>query len=531
MLFFISATFFSMAHFNKQKRCRMKHTCMFLLTGKHFSMFYIYTCFIFVGLFDRSFSFLWWFWLSSTGMFMAGSFSVKFVGLFLVFLVGMRAIYDLWIILGDMSQPVVRSSTYFETILLRNEADGNSSTERFFLMKFLDIYGQAFPCKSSVSDSASSRSVCCHFLRSFEDPRSRRRRRWILQLCFPSESQRQHVPQFYWTPRYLCGPISHSCDCLVFKLCNLLNTLRCALISEVAYGAVIRVKNNVLEGQYLHSHRQLYPVGARQQQITTVYIRDPNNRWFIKRHNQSSPLWNATDPIDLVRNGDLIRIEHRTTGRNLHVHRGPAPISNKMYQVTGYGVVRSLFHLISFFLEFSKNEVSFNFCCKRGEGNDDDFWRLEIEGAAEGEVLEIVRHSFRLVSPNNKCVLTSTTKNLPEWGFGSAEVACNPKIHDDRAYWHIDDNRYPRRNETHFQLLRTQKLLIFIVYFHLLYLVPNVSYTIYELSFLERFIESHKNMFMGNAGFRPKISDFQSRPWMWPINFRVYKNQERFRLI
>lgn len=114
------------------------------------------------------------------------------------------------------------------------------------------------------------------------------------------------------------------------------------------------MKNNVLEGQYLHSHRQLYPVGARQQQITTVYIRDPNNRWFIKRHNQSSPLWNATDPIDLVRNGDLIRIEHRTTGRNLHVHRGPAPISNKMYQVTGYGVVRSLFHLISFFLNFLK---------------------------------------------------------------------------------------------------------------------------------------------------------------------------------
>lgn len=146
-------------------------------------------------------------------------------------------------------------------------------------------------------------------------------------------------------------------------------------------------------------------------------------------------------------------------------------------------------------------------------------------------MLEIVRHSFRLVSPNNKCVLTSTTKNLPEWGFGSAEVACNPKIHDDRAYWHIDDNRYPRRNETHFQLLRTQKLLIFIVCVHLLCLVPNVSYTIYELSFLERFIESHKNMFMGNAGFRPKISDFQSRPWMWPINFRVCKNQERFRFI
>uniref|UniRef100_A0A0P4XP58 Protein O-mannosyl-transferase 2 n=1 Tax=Daphnia magna TaxID=35525 RepID=A0A0P4XP58_9CRUS len=373
MLFFISATFFSMAHFNKQK---------------------------------RSFSFLWWFWLSSTGMFMAGSFSVKFVGLFLVFLVGMRAIYDLWIILGDMSHPVTYTVKHFLARALCLIALPVALYVVIFYvhLRILHLGGE----EDEFYSSAFQVSLKGNMFHNSTGPR------------------------------------------------------------EVAYGAVIRVKNNVLEGQYLHSHRQLYPVGARQQQITTVYIRDPNNRWFIKRHNQSSPLWNATDPIDLVRNGDLIRIEHRTTGRNLHVHRGPAPISNKMYQVTGYGV--------------------------RGEGNDDDFWRLEIEGAAEGEVLEIVRHSFRLVSPNNKCVLTSTTKNLPEWGFGSAEVACNPKIHDDRAYWHIDDNRYPR--------------------------LPNVSYTIYELSFLERFIESHKNMFMGNAGFRPKISDFQSRPWMWPINFR-----------
>lgn len=70
-----------------------------------------------------------------------------------------------------------------------------------------------------------------------------------------------------------------------------------------------------------------------------VYIRDPNNRWFIKRHDQPPPPWNSTDPIDFVRNGDLVRIEHRTTGRNLHVYRGPAPVSQKLYQVTGYGQV------------------------------------------------------------------------------------------------------------------------------------------------------------------------------------------------
>jgi len=51
----------------------------------------------------------WWFWLSSTGFFMTGSFSVKFVGLFVVILVGFRAIAELWDILGDLSYPVVIS--------------------------------------------------------------------------------------------------------------------------------------------------------------------------------------------------------------------------------------------------------------------------------------------------------------------------------------------------------------------------------------------------------------------------------------
>lgn len=115
MLFFISATVFSMAHFNKQKRYHIYHLSMIYYCVSQFPsliqtqivcMTHHYTTFVFF--FHRSFSFRWWFWLSSTGIFMAGSFSIKFVGLFLVFLVGIRAIYDLWIILGDMSRPVVK---------------------------------------------------------------------------------------------------------------------------------------------------------------------------------------------------------------------------------------------------------------------------------------------------------------------------------------------------------------------------------------------------------------------------------------
>lgn len=43
----------------------------------------------------------------SVGIMLSGSVSVKFVGLFVVTLVGIRTIVDLWEILGDLSRPVV----------------------------------------------------------------------------------------------------------------------------------------------------------------------------------------------------------------------------------------------------------------------------------------------------------------------------------------------------------------------------------------------------------------------------------------
>lgn len=111
---------------------------------------------------------------------------------------------------------------------------------------------------------------------------------------------------------------------------------------EVAYGSLLTLKNSITGGGYLHSHMHLYPagVGAKQQQVTTYSHKDGNNRWFVKKFNKPTPLWNSTDPIELVRNGDLIRLEHRPTRRNLHSHKEPAPVSRKHYQVTGYGEVR-----------------------------------------------------------------------------------------------------------------------------------------------------------------------------------------------
>lgn len=48
-----------------------------------------------------------------------------------------------------------------------------------------------------------------------------------------------------------------------------------------------------------------------------------------------------SEPV-LVKHGDLIRLEHVITKRNLHSHKEIAPISKKHYQVTGYGEVSIL---------------------------------------------------------------------------------------------------------------------------------------------------------------------------------------------
>lgn len=119
---------------------------------------------------------------------------------------------------------------------------------------------------------------------------------------------------------------------------------------QVAYGSTITLKNHRTGGGYLHSHNHLYPegVGAKQQQVTSYSHKDDNNLFRIKKWNLEpttpfSEEWEKEE-IEFVRHGDLVRLQHVMTGRNIHSHQERAPMSKKMWQITGYGEVSTPEH-------------------------------------------------------------------------------------------------------------------------------------------------------------------------------------------
>lgn len=55
----------------------------------------------------RPFTASWWLWLTLTGFSLAGALGVKFVGLFVILLVGLNTAWDLWRLFGDLSLSLV----------------------------------------------------------------------------------------------------------------------------------------------------------------------------------------------------------------------------------------------------------------------------------------------------------------------------------------------------------------------------------------------------------------------------------------
>ena len=100
---------------------------------------------------------------------------------------------------------------------------------------------------------------------------------------------------------------------------------------DLAYGMQIKLQHKGT-GCRLHSHGSRYPGGSKQQQVTGFYGDDDNDWWRIKAaHGAAEPLAGTR-----VKDGDVIRLQHVATGRNLHSHSIASPVTNQQ-EVSAFG--------------------------------------------------------------------------------------------------------------------------------------------------------------------------------------------------
>ncbi|XP_029453496.1 protein O-mannosyl-transferase 2 isoform X2 [Rhinatrema bivittatum] len=354
----------------------------------------------------RPFSVSWWLWLSLTGVNLAGAMGVKFVGLFVVLLVGLNTVHELWELLGDLTLSLV---LFWRHLLARILC---------LIVLPLAFYAALFAVHFSVLNKSGPGDG-------------------FFSSAFQSR---------------LIG-----------------NNLHNASMPEyLAYGSVITLKNLRTAGGYLHSHWHLYPegVGAHQQQTTTYSHKDGNNLWIVKK--QSAP-HDPSASSELVRHGDVIRLEHRVTRRNLHSHQHEAPLTKKHLQVTAYGA--------------------------NGTGDWNDFWRIEVVNRKAENLVKVLRSKIRLIHLATGCVLGSSGKTLPKWGWEQGEVTCSPYLKEvPNTLWNIEDHSNPN--------------------------LPNISLSVLKPTFLEILLESHIVMIRANSGLKPKNNEVTSKPWHWPINYQ-----------
>ncbi|UZJ57459.1 hypothetical protein CBS101457_006779 [Exobasidium rhododendri] len=362
----------------------------------------------------ESFSEMWWFWLSFTGVSIGCVASVKWVGLFATALVGYYTIEDLWDKFGDLRMPVRTYARHWCARIL------------CLIVVPLSVYMTCFKI---------------HFM--------------ILSRSGPGDAQMSSLFQ-----AHLRG-----------------NNFAQAPL-EAAFGSQVTFKNMGYGGGLLHSHVQTYPVGSQQQQVTCYHYKDDNNDFIITPPWEDDPVpdANSTMPLRMVKSGDVIRLVHHATGRNLHSHAIAAPVTKENYEISGYG--------------------------NATVGDSNDYWIVEVvddmitgSKGKKGDSVKSLTTRMRFKHQELGCYMRAANAILPQWGWKQVEVSCdkenNPK--DDHTYWNIESHINER--------------------------LPSGNTKLYKSPFLRDFVHLNVAMMTSNNALIPdadKEDILASKPLDWP---------------
>lgn len=361
---------------------------------------------------SQEFSRKWWKWLMLTGIAIGCTCATKMVGLFVTTLVGIYTVVDLWNKFGDKSLSWKKYAAHWSARILA-----------LIVIPF------------------------CVFLLAFKIH---------FDLLYKSGTGDANMSSLFQA--------------------NLVNSDVVGGPRDVTMGhSFVTLKNQGLTGGLLHSHVQSFPEGSKQQQVTTYSHKDSNNNWNFQRP-RTQPFYdvNTNKEAEYIVDGMVVRLLHPSTGRNLHTHDVPAPVTSSEYEVACYG-----------------NQTI---------GDFKDHWVIEFmetTGDEDPKKLHPLTTSFRLRSPVMNCYLGTTGSNLPQWGFRQGEVVCykNPFKKDKRTWWNIENNR----NE----------------------ILPNAPEDIKlpKTKFLRDFIQINLAMMATNNALVPdneKQDDLASQYWQWP---------------
>ena len=118
-------------------------------------------------------------------------------------------------------------------------------------------------------------------------------------------------------------------------LCSFVLLTHCANMSEeeitqsvnatkITCGSTLRIQNDLTK-YYLSSFGMNWSTGSRLQIVTGVKESDKYESLFIIKEGEGLPPCENGEPIKC---GSIIRLEHVTTGKNIHSHEFPSFITN-----------------------------------------------------------------------------------------------------------------------------------------------------------------------------------------------------------
>jgi TIR domain/MIR domain len=98
------------------------------------------------------------------------------------------------------------------------------------------------------------------------------------------------------------------------------------------FGEVVKLKHRDTRS-WLHSHETKYTHegGSGQEEVVAIAGTNQNDYWLVKGPHGSPPDYRQGEVVHL---GDIIRLEHLRTGRNLHSHKERAPLSSEQHEVS-----------------------------------------------------------------------------------------------------------------------------------------------------------------------------------------------------